>query len=226
MRSPDVAFGGGTALMQAAVTGNATLLSLFINAKANVNAQSNPGITALIDATRVGKLNTVEILLKAEGIDKELANKHGVNPLLACCKYNQPEAAKILLAEGCNKEFAAPEGTTFSGLRPLTFAAQEGHVEVVKILLEAGCNVDATSNGKTALEIATVKGHAVVVDLLAGGGKAAAPLVSKAEAPPAAAVATEAVATEQVVEEEKANGEEPVASSTKKEGGGGCCVLM
>ena len=151
--------------MLAAVNGSEACLNALIDAKANVNAQSDPGLTALVDATRVGKLNTIQILLKARGIDKELPNKHGVNPLLACCKYNQPEAAKILLAAGCNKEFVAPQGA-FAGLNPLTFAAQEGNVQVVKILLEAGCDVQATANGKTALQLAQEKGHAEVVALL------------------------------------------------------------
>ena len=164
--SPDVAFGGGTALILAAANGDEACLNALIAAKANVNAQSEPGLTALIDAARVGKVNSIEILLKADGIDRELPNKPGVNPLLACSKYNQPEVAKVLLAAGCDKEFAAPDGTKFAGLRPLSFAAKEGFADVVKVFLEAGCDTTATVDGKTALELAKEQGHEAVVALL------------------------------------------------------------
>jgi len=67
------------------------------------------------------------------------------------------EVVRELLARG-----AAVDTAMNGGLTPLHFASYEGYLEVVRELLARG----ATDNGRTALSLATAKGHVSIVQLL------------------------------------------------------------
>ncbi|KAL5491841.1 hypothetical protein EMCRGX_G017206 [Ephydatia muelleri] len=50
---------------------------------------------------------------------------------------------------------------------PLIIASQNGHLEIVKSLIEAGANVNHTAkDGITALDIAVIKGHSEIIEVL------------------------------------------------------------
>ena len=50
-------------------------------------------------------------------------------------------------------------------------AASAGHTEAVKVFIAAGADINAKNNeGQTALELASLKGHAETVNLLRQAG--------------------------------------------------------
>jgi ankyrin repeat protein len=52
-------------------------------------------------------------------------------------------------------------------------ASSKGHVKIVQLLLKAGASVNhAVADGFTALEVATVRGHVEVVNILRGAAAA------------------------------------------------------
>ena len=61
-RSPDVASGGGTALMLAAINGNVNIVKILLAANANANAQNEAGRTALELAKEKGIGEIVALL--------------------------------------------------------------------------------------------------------------------------------------------------------------------
>jgi len=53
------------------------------------------------------------------------------------------------------------------GATPLLYAAENGHESVTKQLLAASCNVDLQDkNGRTAMQVAEVEGHAGIATLI------------------------------------------------------------
>ena len=67
-----------------------------------------------------------------------------------------------LLKHGANVNYDRVIG----GGTPLGRACNGGYIDVVKVLLQYGADINCTMNGKTALEIATRKGHTEIVELL------------------------------------------------------------
>lgn len=77
---------GTTPLILAATPGRANIISLFLDANADIDAQDNTGSTALMYAASYGHLKAVEILL-SEGADPNLQNNHG-HTALELAKFN------------------------------------------------------------------------------------------------------------------------------------------
>ena len=136
---------GRTALMVAVTTGEPALVSLMLDAGADVNARA-PGIPGLPPQEAMAE--------EPEAL---------VTPLTLAIEAGVPEVTSALLAGGADLD--GP------GEPPLHFAAQEGDLDMVRAIVEAGADVDSVDlEGMTPLLYASMYGHAEVVEYLVSMG--------------------------------------------------------
>ena len=165
---------GMTALMWAAVEGNAEIAALLLKAGADVNRRATGGddegktaleIAAAIVAERAGRGMmgqsgwTKMVAIFKKKLDKQLVD---------AAALGDAEAVERLAAEGASVDAKDEYGYT-----AVVKAAAKGHTEVVEALLRLGCDPNAPDPGVgwTALMYAAIKGHGGVVGaLLEHGG--------------------------------------------------------
>jgi ankyrin repeat protein len=186
------------ALQWAAAQGTAAVVSLLLEAGAEVDKANEEGVTALMFSAEHGHAAVVSLLLAA-GAEVDKADSSGGTPLILAAEKGHAAVVSLLLAAGAEVDKADSAGGTplmlaaeqghaavvsfllaagaelgkadSAGWTPLVVAAQEGHVDVVTLLLEAGAEVGkANADGATALIISTEGGHVDVVTLLLEAG--------------------------------------------------------
>jgi ankyrin repeat protein len=129
-----------TPLLTAAYNGDFEMVRVLLEYKADVNARHNGGWTSLHLASR-GNLSL------GPNITPSFSN-----------------VARLLLEHGA--DINAKATTHFDGT-PLHLAAEQGRVEIVHVLLQNGADVSMKDDrGRTALQVASDRGHAEVVKLL------------------------------------------------------------
>ena len=117
--------------------------------KADVNARTEDGATALMGAAAGGAAESVKLLLDA-GADVNARYENGWTSLMLAARFGAAESVKVLLDAGVDVNARYENGWTV-----LMFAASGGAAESVKVLLDAG--VDASvkdKDGKTAWDLA------------------------------------------------------------------------
>jgi polysaccharide export outer membrane protein len=121
---------GWTPLMYAAREGKIDIVKFLIVKKADVNAQSNSGLTALIIAA-TNKIDPVVVkLLLDNGANINATSKDGLTAAHMAAYKGNIDTMKILIMRGANMNIVDKPGYT-----PLQYADQEGHVEIVRLLL-------------------------------------------------------------------------------------------
>ena len=152
------------ALMYAvwASEGNTEVVSLLLEAGADVNAKAGNGITALMLAAEDNKYpETVSFLLKA-GADARVKTAFGKTALMCAAVNQNPKAVSLLLAAGSDVNAQRDDGKT-----ALMLAAIGNSPETVSLLLEAGADIAIKdSGGMTALDYANAHGNLGIVRLL------------------------------------------------------------
>eukprot|EP01050_Picozoa_sp_SAG11_P006636 SAG11_NODE_522_length_8776_cov_6.087242_9_plen_454_part_00 len=158
VNQPDVV--GDTALMLAAESGRATLVTLLLAHKADCHARSSDGMTSLMLAAQRSHADVVEILLLAGSLVDAISND-GCTALMLAAPNPDTACVQMLLAHGA----AIDAGVHHDGHTTLTCAALYGHVSCMALLLAYGAEVDYDGNneGKTALMYTAQKGHAAVI---------------------------------------------------------------
>ena len=163
-----------TPLQLVATAGHLQILTLLLEAKANVNS-SEPFLdrTALHCAAERGHWQVVERLIQG-GADKDsvLCLCVGIRAKMLSyttdCDYHDlftPDGTHRLDAK--HKLWSQIWDSHGGGHTALHLAAANGHLDVVQLLLEAGCNKDKeTDRGQKALHVAVENGHLAVVQLL------------------------------------------------------------
>ena len=101
---------------------------------ANINALDGFGDTALLAATRSGKVTMVVILL-SKGADFHVKDTSGYTPLLWAVLNNHKSIVTLLLEKGASIDDKDALGNT-----PLLLAAELWHHEIVELLLNKGAD--------------------------------------------------------------------------------------
>jgi|SRR5579884_2045525 len=169
-----------TPLMMAAKNGNAEMIRLMLDAKADVNETSANGTTTLMFAAASGDAASVQLLLD-RGADvnaKDITN--GQTAVMFAAAGGRTEAVKLLAQRGADlnaitkvsqiipmaeryKKLTNGKGTrqitgeggrsditAMGGMTALLFASREGQIGVVRELVAAGANLNEV-NGADGL---------------------------------------------------------------------------
>ena len=116
--------GAGTsesALMKAARTQDTRAVRTLIAHKADVNAQSSDGSTALLWLAHWNDLATADLLLRA-GADPNTANGFRMTPLSQACTNSSAEFVRLLLKAGANANAPIATGEITAPASPSAFA--------------------------------------------------------------------------------------------------------
>jgi ankyrin repeat protein len=117
--NPNETIGGqSTPLISAAGSGNAALTRLLLQYQADVNAKNRFGRTALHEAVRLGRRETVELLLGVPGIRIDELNERGKTALHIASEQGATELVELLRAKGADPSIRAPDGKIAAELVP------------------------------------------------------------------------------------------------------------
>lgn len=152
---------GEPAIVAAARTQDTAAVRELVG-KADVNARSADGSTALLWAAHWNDQAAADLLLGAKA-DANAANEFGMAPLVQACVNGSAAMVRALLRGGANPNSAVATGET-----PLMTCSRTGAVDGVRLLLEFGAAVDAKepSQNQTAIMWAAAERHPEVVKAL------------------------------------------------------------
>ncbi|MBW3596897.1 MAG: ankyrin repeat domain-containing protein [Planctomycetes bacterium] len=156
-------------LSLACSSGDRFLVELLLDAGADPNTTLAGGETALMTASRTGRLGPVQALLE-RGADVDAKERKGQTALMWAAAEGHEEVVDALLDAGA--DFRKPLS---SGFTPLFFAVREGRTAVVLRLLAAGADVNEvmqSQGGVTPLILAVENGHFELAAALLDAGAA------------------------------------------------------
>jgi len=165
---------GQTALMYAAQSRCAQVVSLLVLYGADVQAKNLDGWTSamfvfgsVLDQceSQSGDAASCLLTLLRGKADANAQTASGVTPLMLACASGGVSMVQVLL------EHAADPNICNTGASPLLLAADGGHATLARALLDAMAIVDLPDNmGKTALMSGAARGRQDVVGLLLTAG--------------------------------------------------------
>jgi len=126
----------------------------LLKGKANPNAKTSTGMTALHVACASGRLELALNLL-THGADPNITGSDGMTPLALASDGGHAEVVSALLEAGSSVDAADVDGRT-----ALMFASALGHQDVVAALLEANADPCAKSND-AATSLSLILEHVV-----------------------------------------------------------------
>lgn len=160
----------GSALLQAAASGEAERVKTLLEQGAKIDARDGQGNTPLLRATQENKIETARVLIDA-GADVNAQNGMQDSAYLLAGARGYREILAMTLAHGANLKSTNRYGGT-----ALIPACERGHVETVDMLLRAGVDPDHVNKlGWTGLLEAVILGdggprhQAIVARLIEGG---------------------------------------------------------
>jgi ankyrin repeat protein len=170
---------GQTALFQAAVWGDASLIDPLLQAGANVgfteaamlgdtdtllrmldegadiHAEDPAGLTALMAATACGQIDCVQMLLE-RGADAAHQNAHGQSALTWAVAKSRLDLMNLLIDQVIDLNAQRKTGSAYARGRTILMTAVESrNPEAVRLLLERGADVNIRNErGNSALDSA------------------------------------------------------------------------
>ena len=146
-----------------ACDGKLPTVNLLLQAGADVNCRDHRGVTALMDAARLGHVDVLTSLLQSGAqVNAADSEQRSTALIKAACKGNH-HVVDILIRAG-----ADVDDVFFDGSTALSVSARRGYLDIVKLLIQAGASVDHRDvNNCTPLSMAALKGHVDIVRVLA-----------------------------------------------------------
>ena len=152
-------------LMIAAAKGYSLEIERLIQNGADVNAESEEGVTPLIFAIAGNQKNIVNMLIQY-GADVNKMTKKNETPLLIAVKGQKEEITEALIRAGADIDFSDRYDAA-----PLHYASIYGYFQLVDMLLYYGASIDKkTIEGTTPLLASIWAGYDDVADLLIQNG--------------------------------------------------------
>lgn len=156
---------GGDLLIWAIQNDRQEDITFLIEQGADLNAQSDDGLTVLSHAVNAGLSSVVESLLERD-VSPDAADGSGRTPLSWAAEGGHLEITKMLL-----KRHVEVDSRDEDEMTPLLWAAYGGHEHVIAALLEGGADPTAEDkNCCTPMSFAVDNGQAPVVCLLLEAG--------------------------------------------------------
>ncbi len=155
-----------TELFNAVTAGDLAKTHSLLRNGADLNCRNDEGMTLLMRAAGLGKLDIVEVLLQM-GANVQEKDAQGWTALMKALFNHElnrgfPEVVSALITAGAEVE----TGIGY-GVRPLMLAAGYGEAGVIEVLLAAGADVNAKNEGgRTARMMAEAKDYVEVINLL------------------------------------------------------------
>jgi ankyrin repeat protein len=152
-------------LMIASSRGYVSEIERLIGIGADVNTESQAGVTPLIFAVINNRLDAVNDILKHDPVIDKVTSSYET-PLIIAVKNNNTEICETLIRAGADVDFTDRNGAT-----PLHYASINGYLEITDLLLYYNANIDQKSDdGNSPLLAAIMAGYANVADLLIQNG--------------------------------------------------------
>jgi ankyrin repeat protein len=131
------------------------VISLLLEAGADITSCDRDGRTALHYATLSGSIETVAFLIQ-HGAAVDVSDKDGSTALVLAVEHGHTELVKLLVAKGANTETVNSKRQT-----PLLLAAGKNYLEILNFLLQNGARVNSKTGDEafTPLQLAAAKGH-------------------------------------------------------------------
>lgn len=157
---------GPADLIDAIQAGNTAAAIKLLDQKANVNATSPDGTTALHWAVHNADAEMVERLIRA-GANVNVKNEFGTTPISEAVNVGNTAVLEKLLKAG-----ADPNTPLVDGMTPLMVVARSTNVAAARLLLDHGANVNAKEQQKnqTALMWAAAQSQPEIVKELVKRG--------------------------------------------------------
>jgi uncharacterized protein len=162
---------GVTPLSLACTNGNAVMIGMLLDAKADPNLALPGGETPLMTASRTGKVDAVKVLLTRGADVKAAETGHGQTALMWAADEGYAPVVDMLIEFGADLHTVSKGGFT-----SLMFATREGRVAAVKSLLKAGADVNETLQkpakqaGTNAMGLAAANAHYELAAMLLDAG--------------------------------------------------------
>jgi len=118
-----------TPIMIASAEGHEEIVSILIQAGANVNAKNELGKTSLIFPAHYGYFSIAEMLLENGATTDDVANDTGWSALIAASLNGHRDIVRLLLAHGADQNIRDNSGKT-----ALMWAEEQGHRRVARTL--------------------------------------------------------------------------------------------
>ena len=146
--------------------GDADEIATALDRGPDLTQVGSSGRSALVVAADAGNAVAIELLLAAGAPVDARADRAAMTALMLAAGRANPQAVAALLAAGAN-----PKLRTSSGFTALMHAVIENRLENARLLLAAGADLDR--DRETLVKLATEKGYAEMVALLAATPAAA-----------------------------------------------------
>lgn len=145
-----------TPLLDAAEGNHQKLISLLLQAGANVHHRGRQELTALHLVAINGNLPAAEELLQyGSEIDPRAGDFKSLTPLHVAAENNRTDVVRLLLSKGAQIEARNNVDST-----PLLLASTSGSLAALELLISSGACLDARDKiGRSALHLTAFRGH-------------------------------------------------------------------
>ncbi len=154
-----------TPLWLAAQSGNAVMVYLLLDNKAEADTATSNGVTPLMVASASGNPDAVEVLIERGANPNARENAYGQTPLMFAAASNEADVIAVLVEKGADVAAATKARTSstnepLGGLTALHYAVRQGNLEAVDALLDRGADINQLSaDDTTPLMLATINGQ-------------------------------------------------------------------